>query len=150
MARRRRPGPRRLTAALLALWLLSLLATQWAGLVHRVEHRPVPSAPGPAAGFAAPLPALAGVQTLRVADECLEHPAGHGHTHGHEHDHGHAPGTDECRLLDALTLADASAAVPMVLLPFVAAAAPETALRTVRGGAAPALGFLARGPPPAG
>ena len=113
------PRPSPLHALLLAA---CLLAAQWVGVAHRVEH-------GSFVGAHAAEPSH----------------SGHGH---HTHD-GHAPGTAECLLIDH-ALAQADAWLPSLDLFF--GKLPQAVPALVAAAdvlAAAAVPYLARGPPQA-
>jgi hypothetical protein len=107
-----------------AVWLaLCLLAGQWQGLAHRVEH-------GPDGGA---------VVQAELAD--------HDHDHDRDHDHDHAPGSVECRLFDqALGHVDALWPATTLTLAVGSAPLPSALLATGRATAAPRA-YRARGPP---
>lgn len=156
----RRVMPRRRAPAwLVALGLLALLAAQWAGLAHRIAHRPLAPSGAPPASFAPVWPLAAAGLAVPAHEECADpsHPGGH-HPHaaagrGHGHGtvaadaHGHAPGSGECRLVDSLTLADASAPAAPIVPRTAPAAVPPSWAGSAWHGAAATPAFLARGPP---
>jgi hypothetical protein len=120
-----------------ALLALALLGTQWLGVVHRVAHGiPIPSARGES-----PHPAT--VEHAGATATPSPHAAADGWLARLFSCHGHA---DLCALYDQLSHADGLTAPTSVWLVASALAVRGVWHRCGRC-AAPALGFLARGPP---
>jgi len=124
-----RPHDRRPDVLQALLLAVCLLAAQWGGGLHRVEH-----GAGAAVRFAAPQAAHA----AHAADLTQVTQATH---------QGHEPGTAECLLIDH-ALAHADAWLPGLALAFAALrqAAPEP-MPAPAAGAAAVVVYLARGPP---
>lgn len=123
------------TPTLLRAWLLALVlvASQAAGLAHRIVH-----APGGLAGNSA----IVKTSGLPSASQAAAKTAGLWSS-------SHEQGSAECRLIDQLAHADVLCAAPLGVLPTLPPAATAPTQHTTPLLAATAAAYQARAPPQA-